>query len=206
MQITPEEIARACALVENGRSVRYAARTSGKPETTVRRAFQRYHVIQRYTRRLDSSRPRPTTARDDIFCTLQCLRDRHQTAVELAQRFRTVRGTTVCAQTTRRRLVEAGLKAKRPNRVPRHTRQHRQQRLEFARIHRNWGHILQDQVVPFATFMGPGFLLMQDNARPHVARCVLRYPKKVEIGRLEWPPMSPDMNPIEHVWDVGKTC
>ena len=61
--------------------------------------------------------------------------------------------------------------------------------------------ILQDHVVPFAPFIGPDFLFMQDNARPHVARCVINFLEEVEIERLEWPAMSPDMNPIEHVWD-----
>ncbi|EFA02765.1 Transposable element Tc3 transposase-like Protein [Tribolium castaneum] len=61
--------------------------------------------------------------------------------------------------------------------------------------------ILADYVVPFALVIGPEFLLMQDNARPHTARCVMQYLQEVGITTLEWPAMSPDMNPIEHAWD-----
>ncbi|RZC39008.1 eIF-6 domain containing protein, partial [Asbolus verrucosus] len=52
---------------------------------------ERYRETQRYTRRPGSDRQRSTSARSDRFLTLQCLRDRHQTVVELAQRLRAER-------------------------------------------------------------------------------------------------------------------
>lgn len=58
--------------------------------------------------------------------------------------------------------------------------------------------ILEDNVVLLALFIGPDFVLIQDNARPHTVRCVMRYRQKIEITILEWPAMSPDTNPIEH--------
>lgn len=39
---------------------------------------------------------------------------------------------------------------------------------------------------------------MQDN---YTARCIMRYLQEVGITILEWPPMRPDMNSIEHAWD-----
>jgi hypothetical protein len=115
--------------VVDGQSVPYAALAIGKPETSVRRALLRFRETQRYTRRPDSGRPRSTSARDDKFLTLQCLRDRHQAAVELAQSHRGVRGTVVSAQIVRQRLVAISLNVYRPNRVPRLTRQHKQRKL-----------------------------------------------------------------------------
>nr|CAH7725867.1 unnamed protein product [Callosobruchus chinensis] len=42
---------------------------------------------------------------------------------------------------------------------------------------------------------------MDDNARPHRTRAVQQALENGNIVRLEWPAMSPNMNPIEHVWD-----
>ena len=43
--------------------------------------------------------------------------------------------------------------------------------------------------------------LQQDNARPHVARICRDYLQAQHVDPLEWPPYSPDLSPIEHLWD-----
>jgi transposase len=45
------------------------------------------------------------------------------------------------------------------------------------------------------------FLLMDDNTRPHRARIVDQYLEQVGVQHLPWPACSPDLDPIEHVWD-----
>ncbi|GFY09217.1 transposable element Tcb2 transposase [Trichonephila clavipes] len=43
---------------------------------------------------------------------------------------------------------------------------------------------------------------MDDNCRPHHANLVEDFLIEEGIVRMEWSACSPDMNPIEHVWDV----
>jgi len=40
------------------------------------------------------------------------------------------------------------------------------------------------------------------NAWPHVARICTQFLEAENIPVLAWPAYSPDMSPIEHVWDV----
>ncbi|XP_062599659.1 protein-methionine sulfoxide oxidase mical3a-like, partial [Saccostrea cucullata] len=43
--------------------------------------------------------------------------------------------------------------------------------------------------------------LGQDNARTHVARVCQDFLANNNIQTLDWPPYSPDLSPIEHLWD-----
>ena len=62
--------------------------------------------------------------------------------------------------------------------------------------------ILEPHVLPMRRRMDNRFILMQDNARPHTARRTRNFLDANNVVTLNHPPMSPDLNPIEHVWDM----
>ncbi|GFX40120.1 transposable element Tcb1 transposase [Trichonephila clavipes] len=57
------------------------------------------------------------------------------------------------------------------------------------------GHIYRDVILV-------EFLFMDDNARPHRANIADECFQSEDITRMNWQAYSPDMNPIEHVWDM----
>ncbi|GFW87656.1 DDE_3 domain-containing protein [Trichonephila clavipes] len=58
--------------------------------------------------------------------------------------------------------------------------------------------ILRSHELPFGNGL-PGAIFQQDNARPHTARVAQDFQRHFQT--LPWPARSPDLSPVEHVWD-----
>ena len=66
---------------------------------------------------------------------------------------------------------------------------------------RSYIEVLDAEVEPIFEELDEGYLFMQDNASIHTAHTVRDWFAAQGITTItDWPPSSPDLNPIKHIW------
>ncbi|GFU81119.1 transposable element Tcb1 transposase [Trichonephila clavipes] len=125
-------------------------------------------------------------------------------------------GVAIVPQTISRHLAEANLKSKRPFRALPLTPEHRQLRLQWCQARPMWN-VTDWQKVVFSdesrfvlgtddnrvrVWRRPEAHFQQDNARPHTVRVGQDFLR--HFSTLLCSARSPDLSPVEHVWDQLK--
>jgi transposase len=63
---------------------------------------------------------------------------------------------------------------------------------------------LRTYLLPELEAAGTPMIFQQDNASIHKTAAVMAFLAENEIETIEWPPQSPDLSPIENLWNVMK--
>ncbi|KAI4895530.1 hypothetical protein NFI96_009780 [Prochilodus magdalenae] len=204
--------------------MRAVARRFAVSVSTVSRAWRAYQETGQYTRRRGGGRRRATTQQQDCYCRL-CARAL-QNDLQQATNVRQIRNRlheddesrfTLSTCDRRDRVWRCRGERSAACSILQHdqfgsgsvmvwggislegrTALHVLARGSLTAI-RYRDEILRPLVRPYAGAVGPGFLLMQDNARPRVAGECQQFLRDEGIEAMDWPARSPDLNPIEHI-------
>ncbi|GFW32349.1 transposable element Tc1 transposase [Trichonephila clavipes] len=182
-----------------GWSTRRVAGQVDRSECAVRNCWEQWTREGTHARKTESGATRKTTRKEDLRIVRQALVDPTVTRSTI----RADVGVEIVPQTISRHLAEANLKSKRPFRALTLTPEHRQLRLQWCQARSMWN-VTDWQKVVFSD--ESRFVLGTDDNRVRVWRCPARVAQDFlrPFQTLPWPVRSPDLSPVEHVWDQLK--
>ena len=72
----------------------------------------------------------------------------------------------------------------------------------------NYINVLNNHLLPYLGQLDNqnNYVFQDDNAQIHRARSTLRWISENNIDQLHWPAQSPDLNPINNIWDELEHC
>ncbi|KFM60516.1 Transposable element Tc1 transposase, partial [Stegodyphus mimosarum] len=197
-----------------GWSLRQIAADTHTDASTVHRLWRTWLEQGNVGRSRAAGAARVTSARVDRRIRRQAVVVPQVTCTAILQHVQDNLDVPVSTRAISRRLVERGLHSWRPLRRLPLTPQHRRQRLEWCRTgamsplvriqgtmtaQRHLDNVLWPVEMPYLQGL-PNAIFQQHNVRPHSARICQHAVQGIQM--LPWPPHSPDLSPIEHMWDV----